>query len=76
MLDNKIEAADSLIIKTFPLSGRRDSETLSFIEAGFKDIKIKTLQITFESDSLSYTRAQQQANEPIHAMLAKYILTR
>jgi SAM-dependent methyltransferase len=45
----------------------------SFSQAGFKDIKIDTFQTTFEFDSPeSYTRAQQQTNAPIHAMLAKY----
>jgi enediyne biosynthesis protein CalE5 len=52
-----------------------DVETLEqfFSQAGFKDIKIDTFQITFEFDSSeSYTRIQQQTNAPIHAMLAKY----
>ncbi len=52
-----------------------DIDTLKrlFSEAGFKDIKIDTFQITFEFDSPdSYTRAHQQTNAPIHAMLAKY----
>jgi hypothetical protein len=52
-----------------------DADTLrqSFSQAGFKDIKIDTFQITFEFDSPdSYTRAHQQTNAPIHAMLAKY----
>jgi ubiquinone/menaquinone biosynthesis C-methylase UbiE len=53
-----------------------DADTLrkSFSQAGFKDIKIDTFEITFEFDSPdSYTRAHQQTNAPIHAMLAKYI---
>jgi enediyne biosynthesis protein CalE5 len=52
-----------------------DADTLgkSLSQAGFKDIKIDTFQITFEFDSPdSYTRAHQQTNAPIHAMLAKY----
>jgi enediyne biosynthesis protein CalE5 len=52
-----------------------DADTLRklFSQAGFKDIKIDTFQITFEFDSPdSYTRAQQQTNAAIHAMLAKY----
>jgi hypothetical protein len=52
-----------------------DADTLgkSFSQAGFKDIKIDTFQITFEFDSPdSYTRAHQQTNALIHAMLAKY----
>ena len=52
-----------------------DADTLRklFSQAGFKDIKIDTFQITFEFDSPdSYTRAHQQTNAPIHAMLAKY----
>jgi ubiquinone/menaquinone biosynthesis C-methylase UbiE len=52
-----------------------DVETLkqSFSQAGFKDIKTDIFQITLEFDSPeSYTRAQQQSNAPIHAMLAKY----
>ena len=45
----------------------------SFSQAGFKDIKIDTFQITFEFDSPeSYTRAHQHTNAPINAMLAKY----
>jgi enediyne biosynthesis protein CalE5 len=45
----------------------------SFSQAGFKDIKTDIFQITLEFDSPeSYTRAQQQSNAPIHAMLAKY----
>jgi ubiquinone/menaquinone biosynthesis C-methylase UbiE len=45
----------------------------SFSQAGFKDSKIDTFQTTFEFDSpQSYTRAQQQTNALIHAMLAKY----
>ena len=52
-----------------------DVDTLrqSFSQAGFKDIKIDTFQITFEFDtSESYTKAQQQTNAPIHPMLANY----
>jgi SAM-dependent methyltransferase len=52
-----------------------DIETLKrlFSEAGFKDIKIDIFQITIQFDSPeSYTRAHQQINAPIHAMLAKY----
>ena len=45
----------------------------SFSQAGFKDIKINTFQITFEFDSPeSYMRAHQQTNAPINDMLAKY----
>ena len=52
-----------------------DVDTLrqSFSQAGFKDIKIDTFQITFEFDTPeSYTKAQQQTNAPIHPMLANY----
>ncbi len=52
-----------------------DVETLKrlFSEAGFKDIEIDIFQITIQFDSPeSYTRAHQQINAPIHAMLAKY----
>lgn len=45
----------------------------SFSQAGFKDIKIDTFQITFEFDSPeSYTRFHQQVTAPIHAMLANH----
>jgi enediyne biosynthesis protein CalE5 len=50
-----------------------DIETLkqSFIQAGFKDIKIDTFQITFDIDSPeSYTKLHQQTATRIHAMLA------
>jgi hypothetical protein len=64
-----------------PRPGARDPFALAdvkalkqlFSQAGFRDIKVDTFQITFEFDSPeSYTRAQQQTNAPIHAMLAKY----
>lgn len=43
----------------------------SFNQAGFKDIKIDTLQITFEFDSPeSYTKLHRQTATRIHAMLA------
>jgi ubiquinone/menaquinone biosynthesis C-methylase UbiE len=43
----------------------------SFSQAGFKDIKIDTIQITFEFDSPeSYTKLHQQTATRIHAMLA------
>jgi ubiquinone/menaquinone biosynthesis C-methylase UbiE len=43
----------------------------SFSQAGFKDIKIDTFQITFEFDSPeSYTKLHQQTATRIHAMLA------
>jgi ubiquinone/menaquinone biosynthesis C-methylase UbiE len=43
----------------------------SFGQAGFKDIKINTFQITFEFDSPeSYTKLHQQTATRIHAMLA------
>lgn len=43
----------------------------SFSQAGFKDIKINTFQITFEFDSPeSYTKLHQQTATRIHAMLA------
>jgi ubiquinone/menaquinone biosynthesis C-methylase UbiE len=43
----------------------------SFSQAGFKDIKINTIQITFEFDSPeSYTKLHQQTATRIHAMLA------
>jgi ubiquinone/menaquinone biosynthesis C-methylase UbiE len=42
-----------------------------FIQAGFKDIKVETLQITFEFDSPeSYTKHIQQTATRIHEMLA------
>jgi hypothetical protein len=50
-----------------------DIETLKqlFSQAGFKDIKIDTLQITFEFDSPeSYTKLHQQTATRIHGMLA------
>jgi ubiquinone/menaquinone biosynthesis C-methylase UbiE len=44
-----------------------------FSQAGFKDIKTDTFQITFEFDSPeSYTRLHQQTATRIHAMLANY----
>lgn len=46
----------------------------SFNQAGFKDIKIDTLQITFEFDSPeSYTKLHRQTATRIHAMLADQI---
>ena len=43
----------------------------SFCQAGFKDLKTETFQITFEFDSPeSYTRLHQQTATRIHAMLA------
>jgi len=50
-----------------------DVESLkqSFSQAGFKDIKINTFQITFEFDSPeSYTKLHQATATRIHAMLA------
>jgi ubiquinone/menaquinone biosynthesis C-methylase UbiE len=50
-----------------------DIESLkqSFSQAGFKDIKIDTFQITFEFDSPeSYTKLHRQTATRIHAMLA------
>lgn len=42
-----------------------------FSQAGFKDIKVETLQITFEFDSPgSYTKLHQQTATRIHEMLA------
>jgi ubiquinone/menaquinone biosynthesis C-methylase UbiE len=42
-----------------------------FIQAGFKDIKVETLQITFEFESPeSYTKYIQQTATRIHEMLA------
>ena len=52
-----------------------DIETLkqSFSQAGFKDVKIDTFQITFEFDSPeSFTRFHQQVTAPIQALLANY----
>jgi ubiquinone/menaquinone biosynthesis C-methylase UbiE len=52
-----------------------DIDTLKhlFSEAGFKDIKIYTFQITFEFDSPeSYTKLHQQTATRIHAMLASH----
>jgi ubiquinone/menaquinone biosynthesis C-methylase UbiE len=44
-----------------------------FSQAGFKDIKTDTFQITFEFDSPeSYTSLHQQTATRIHAMLANY----
>jgi ubiquinone/menaquinone biosynthesis C-methylase UbiE len=44
-----------------------------FGQAGFRDIKTDTFQITFEFDSPeSYTRCHQQAGVSIHAMLASH----
>jgi len=43
----------------------------SFSQAGFKDIQVQTLQITFGFDSPeTYTRFQQQITAPIQVMLA------
>jgi ubiquinone/menaquinone biosynthesis C-methylase UbiE len=50
-----------------------DTETLKqlFSQAGFKDIKVEILQVTFEFDSPeSYTKHIQQTATRIHAMLA------
>jgi SAM-dependent methyltransferase len=45
----------------------------SFGQAGFRDIKIDTFQITFEFDSPeSYTSFRQQTETRIHEMLANY----
>jgi ubiquinone/menaquinone biosynthesis C-methylase UbiE len=45
----------------------------SFSQAGFKDIKVETLQITFEFDSPgSYTKLHQQTATRIHEMLANH----
>jgi ubiquinone/menaquinone biosynthesis C-methylase UbiE len=52
-----------------------DAEALKklFIQAGFKDIRIDNLHITFDFDSPeSYTRFHQQITAPIHAMLANH----
>jgi enediyne biosynthesis protein CalE5 len=50
-----------------------NSEALKqlFSQAGFKDIRVQPLDITFDFDSAeSYTRFQQQITAPIQAMLA------
>jgi hypothetical protein len=45
----------------------------SFSQAGFKDIRIETLQTTFSFDSSeSFTRLHQQVTAPITAMLANH----
>jgi enediyne biosynthesis protein CalE5 len=45
----------------------------SFNQAGFKDIKTDTFQVTFEFDSPeNYTRFHQQITAPIHATLASH----
>jgi ubiquinone/menaquinone biosynthesis C-methylase UbiE len=45
----------------------------SFSQAGFKDIRIETLQTTFSFDSPeSFTRMHQQVTAPITAMLANH----
>jgi ubiquinone/menaquinone biosynthesis C-methylase UbiE len=45
----------------------------SFSQAGFKDIRIETLQTTFSFDSPeSFTRLHQQVTAPINAMLANH----
>jgi SAM-dependent methyltransferase len=52
-----------------------DAEALkrSFSQVGFKDIRIETLQITFDFDSPdSYTRFHQQIAAPIQAMLSSH----
>jgi ubiquinone/menaquinone biosynthesis C-methylase UbiE len=52
-----------------------DADTLrqSFSQAGLKDIKIDTFQITFEFDSPeSYTKLHQHTATRIHAMLASH----
>jgi enediyne biosynthesis protein CalE5 len=52
-----------------------DAGTLKqlFSQAGFKDIKVETLQITFEFDSPeSYTKHIQQTATRIHEMLANH----
>jgi hypothetical protein len=52
-----------------------DAEALkqSFSQAGFKEIKIEILQITFGFDSPeSYTNIHQQVTAPIHAILANH----
>lgn len=48
-----------------------DALKQSFSEAGFRDIKTNTIQVTFEFDSPeSYTKLHQQTATRIHAMLA------
>ena len=48
-----------------------DALKQSFSEAGFRDIKTNTFQVTFEFDSPeSYTKLHQQTATRIHAMLA------
>jgi len=48
-----------------------DALKQSFSQAGFKDLKTDTLQVTFEFDSPeSYTKLHQQTATHIHAMLA------
>ena len=50
-----------------------DQELLKqrFIDAGFKEIRIQTVQVTFDFDSAeSHTRFHQKIAAPIHAMLA------
>lgn len=52
-----------------------DAESLkrSFSQAGFQDIKVEILQITFGFDSPeSYTRLHQQVTAPLQAMLSSY----
>jgi hypothetical protein len=52
-----------------------DAEALkqSFSQAGFKEIKIEILQITFGFDSPeSYTNIHQQVTAPIRAVLANH----
>jgi hypothetical protein len=52
-----------------------DAEKLkhSFVNAGFKDVKIETLDITFGFESAtSYTRFQQAIAAPLQAMLANH----
>jgi enediyne biosynthesis protein CalE5 len=45
----------------------------SFIQAGFEDIRVDKLQITFDFESpQSYTRFHQQITAPIHDMLANH----
>lgn len=45
----------------------------TFSKAGFKDIQVQTLQITFNFDSPeSYTKFQQQIAAPLQAMLASH----
>jgi ubiquinone/menaquinone biosynthesis C-methylase UbiE len=50
-----------------------DALKQSFSQAGFKDIKTDTFQITFSFDSPeSFTTMHQQVTAPINAMLANY----